>query len=511
MNKQTTILSIIIIIAVNFIASCGSGSSTNTEKNNEQVNGSTPAPTPVPIPAPNPEPAPLPTVLPTGAKVSISPAIIKHTVSPMIQGQGLIYSHEADHIYADGSIAQLYKDVGAGFLRYPGGTVTTMYHWNDLNGQGWTDSWNPNYNRANDALAENYMDLDEYITLCRASNCEPMLGINMSSGRNFDRDEDGLNEAIALLKYCKEKNFEVNYLYLDNENHHKKWPVKEYADLINYYAPALKEHAPNAKLIANWTDKFRTNRSGFKTLLDTAGDNFDYIDVHYYWKWGLATWDMWKATTPMNNVSDEWYKDGGTYTEEITYYNEMMAELGKPNIKLAVMEWNIGPGPHSADPEHTPFKTALMQAEMQMQMMLGGLEIGSLWSTQWPDTGDSSFRFLVDSSDNYQPTPTAKVFELYKHALKGELVQSAATQSQLLTTAVIQGNKAFVYLLNKSDEPEEIYFDISGYDIVAVYQAVSFQDPGVIENIAINKINDYYQTSPLANTLTMFELLIDKQ
>jgi len=406
-------------------------------------------------------------------------------------------------------MAQLYKDVGAGFLRYPGGTVTTMYHWNDLNGQGWSDSWNPSYNRNNDKPPESHMDLDEYMALCRASNCEPMLGINMSSGRNFDRQEDGLNEAIALLKYCKEKNFELTYLYLDNENHHKKWTPEEYANQINYYVPALRENAPNAKLIANWTDKFQTNRGSFKTLIDIAGDNFDYIDVHYYWKWGVASWDLWKATTPMKNQT-KWYKNGGTFVEEIAYFNKMMVDLGKPHIKLAVMEWNIGPGPHSSDPEHTPYKTALMQSEMQMQMMLSGLEIGSLWSTQWPGS-DNSFRFLVDSNDSYQPTPTAKVFELYKHALNGVLVQSTSEENQILTAAVIKGDRAFIYLLNKSDEQEELYIDFNSYDIVGIDQAVSLKAPGVIENIAVEKVDGYYQASVLANTLTMFELVVKKQ
>lgn len=42
----------------------------------------------------------------------------KHVISPMIQGQGLIYCFEANSIYADGSMAQLYKDAGAGYLRY---------------------------------------------------------------------------------------------------------------------------------------------------------------------------------------------------------------------------------------------------------------------------------------------------------------------------------------------------------------------------------------------------------
>ena len=218
-------------------------------------------------------------------QLNISGAVKKHTISPMIQGHGLIYSLENDAIYADGEMAQLYKDVGAGYLRYPGGAVTTMYHWNDLCGQGWIDSWNGTYNRQNDAPPADYMDLDEYMLLCYASDVEPMLGINMSSGRNYNRQEDGLNEAVALLKYCAEKDFELKYIYLDNENHYKDWPVAEYANQINYYADSIKKYAPNAKLIANWTDKIQTNVGAFTTLVNTAGHNFDYIDIHWYWKW----------------------------------------------------------------------------------------------------------------------------------------------------------------------------------------------------------------------------------
>jgi len=455
--------------------------------------------TPVPPPAPPP----------TGIEVSIDGTIIAHSISTMIQGQGLIYSHEADHIYTDGSMAQLYKDVGAGFLRYPGGAVTTMYHWDDLNGHGWIDSWNGTYDRKNDASPNDYMDLDEYMALCRAANCEPMLGINMSSGRNHNRQEDGLNEAIALLQYCKEKNFDVKYLYLDNENHHKKWTAEEYATQINYYAPSLKELAPDAKLIANWTAALRTNKSSFSTLLNIAGDNFDYIDIHYYWKWGVASWEEWKAKTPMENET-EWY-DGGTYVEEINYFNNMMAELGKPEIQLAVMEWNIGPGPHNADPYHSHFKTALMQSEMQMQMMLGGLEIGSLWSTQWPNSSNSDFRFLVDSDDNYKPTPSARIFELYKYAINGDLVQSTSAEIQIMTTAVIQDNNTmFLYVLNKKDTSENIYINLNGYNILAVNRAVTFVDPGVVENKEVTKQNGYYETTILENTLTMIELHIEQ-
>jgi alpha-L-arabinofuranosidase len=443
-----------------------------------------------------------------GTQIFVDASQKKHTISPMIQGQGLIYCFEYDALYKDGGMAQLYKDVGAGYLRYPGGAVTTMYHWNDLNGQGWIDHWNGTYNRANDANPEDYMDMDEYMILCNAAGVEPMLGINMSSGRNYDRQEDGLNEAIDLLKYCNEKGFEVKYLYLDNENHHKGWSAEEYAAQINYYAPALKEQMPNAKLIANWTDKFKTNTGSFTTLVKRAGHNFDYIDVHWYWKWENGSWDLWIAKTPMENET-RWY-DGGTYVEEMEYFKELMTSLGKPQIKLASMEWNLGPGKYKDDPDHTRFKTALMQSEIQMQMMLGGLEIASLWSTQWPDDEESDFRFLVSSSNNYQPTPTAEMFKLYKHALNGELVYSASGDSRILTAAVIQKDeKGLVFLLNKNKEDINISLKLTGYQILEVNQMVSFIDPGILEEQEITKDDGKYMTTLPKYSLSMFEFSLE--
>ncbi len=437
-------------------------------------------------------------------QINVNSAIKIHTVSPMIQGFGLIYSFEADDIYADGSMAQLFKDVGAGYLRYPGGAVTTMYHWNDLNGHGWTDNWNGTYDRANDQDPQNYMDLDEYMALCEAAELEPMLGINMSSGRNYNRQEDGLKEAVSMLKYCKEKNYEVKYLYLDNENHHKKWPPEEYGNQIVYYVDSIKKYAPDAKLIGNWTDKFRTNKGSFRTLLNIAGDYIDYMDVHWYWKWENGSWDEWKAKTPMENET-EWYPNGGTFVEEIEYFNNLMVELGKPHIKLASMEWNLGPGKYKDDPTHSRFKTALMQSEMQMQMMQGGLEIASLWSTQWPDDSESDFRFLVSSSNNYQPTPTAKFYELYKYALNGDVVQSSSTHTQVMCTSVIKDDKAFVFLLNKANQELYVNISLAGNEIQAVNQALTFKNPGVLESINVELNDNHYKLFTPENTLTMIE------
>ncbi|MCA0892161.1 carbohydrate binding domain-containing protein [Microbulbifer agarilyticus] len=447
----------------------------------------------------------------------------QHTVHPMIQGQGLVYSEEADLIYADGSMAQLFKDVGAGFLRWPGGTVTTMYHWNNLSGVGWVDNWDPGYNPDNNAAPTEYMDLDEYMALTAAAGTEPMLGINMSSGIEWDREEEALQEATDMIAYCLSNSFDVKYFYLDNETYHhgngynkdrdgdgEAWTPETYAQQINIYAAAIKALVPDAILIANWTDKVRTNTGAYTTLINVAGDNIDYIDVHWYWKWGTSNWDAWKAKTPMENET-EWY-DGGTFVEEMGYFNDLTASLGKPHIKLAALEWNIAPGDHNTNPDHTPFMTALMASEMQMQFIQGGLELGAMWTTQWEGSSQAEFQFLVNSDDGYNPAPMAKVFELYKHAIGGQVVSSSASDGKVLSAAVVNGDKAYVYLLSKKDAQDNAEIILNGYDVLSVENAYRFADPGVISNIGLwqNTTGGNYFATLKPNTLTMIELNVER-
>src|SRR5690554_4248263 len=137
-------------------------------------------------------------------------------VSSLLMGFNLIYPHEKDAIWQDGKITSFLKDVNVGFIRYPGGTVCSYYHWDALTGEGWVDSWDPE-KPVTPKPGSEFMDIDEYMALVKTSGATPLVGINMSSGWRWDRKQDGLNEAVALMKYCRDKHFNVKYWYLDNE------------------------------------------------------------------------------------------------------------------------------------------------------------------------------------------------------------------------------------------------------------------------------------------------------
>src|SRR3546814_14000251 len=71
------------------------------------------------------------------------------------------YSPDNDWNSHDGKIPSLLEQLGTRVLRYPAGTVVTFFHWEQPTGQGWKDSWAPDFNKARNTDPASFMDIDE--------------------------------------------------------------------------------------------------------------------------------------------------------------------------------------------------------------------------------------------------------------------------------------------------------------------------------------------------------------
>jgi hypothetical protein len=371
-------------------------------------------------------------------------------VSDKLMGFNLIYPHEKNSIWQDGKIAGYLKDVNVGFLRYPGGTVCSYYHWNALTGEGWKDSWDPD-NPVTPKAPSGFMDVDEYIELVRSTGATPLVGINVSSGWRWNRQQEGLEEAIALMQYCKDKNFEVKYWYLDNEpyqhdsNGGSKTP-EQYADLINTYVPVMKAFDPNIKTIVNWNAGYRNKRAEHERLIKRAGNNIDIVDVHWYWSWSDTSWEKWLGKTPMV----EW--TGYNYMEDIRYFKQMVEDFGFPDIEMASLEWNTGP--ISIGNSLTASRAAFAQSEMMMQFIAGGLDYAVFWPIHWPDQS-SKPRSFVDTSDN-SANPNYQLFKFLGQMQGGSSIETTVSKNKedVLILAVQDKNQNTlrICVLNKNTE-----------------------------------------------------------
>ena len=66
------------------------------------------------------------------------------TVSERLLGFNIVYAKNPDSLWTSGVLTRAIKDVNPGFLRYPGGTVNTYFHWEHPTGNGWEDLWDVN-------------------------------------------------------------------------------------------------------------------------------------------------------------------------------------------------------------------------------------------------------------------------------------------------------------------------------------------------------------------------------
>ncbi len=403
-------------------------------------------------------------------------------------GFNIVYVYEKDAPWKDGKddVPALLKTLKTKPLRYPGGTVTTFYHWNKLTGQGWADSWNPAFDSSKNTPPSAYMNVDEYLALTKKLNTEPLVGINMGSGRKYNREKDGIEDAKSLMKYCISKGVRVKYFYLDNEPYQPDanftYTAEQYAESVNEYASAMRKIDPAIKIIVNT----HPNKDLYtKTLVTNAGKNIDYVDVHFYWKFKKATFQNWKAEPKMTHRGEL------PYSEQRSIFKKIFAEAGHPNIDLMVLEWNIGPN-GTGNPAPTEAEAALMVAEQFTQFIQSGLYMSCFWPISTPHKSDWSNRTLLDAQDNYKPNKVYDMFKLYADVLGKEQIKTTVSADRLITTAVKSksGDEMWLYMVNKNLDNPSINVNISLNNFKASgFSAVGFESSDTREgSLDIKKV-----------------------
>jgi alpha-L-arabinofuranosidase len=441
----------------------------------------------------------------------------KNTTSPvsnLLMGFNVIYPHEKNAIWQDGKIAAYLKDVNVAFIRYPGGTVCSYYHWNTLTGEGWKDSWDP----ANPVTAKSpseFMDMDEYMALVKTTGATPLVGINMSSGWRWNRKEDGIKEAIALMQYCKDKNFKVEYWFLDNEpyqddsNGGAKTP-EQYGNLINTWVPAMKAFDPAIKIVANWNAGFKNKRTEFEKLIQLAGANIDVLDAHWYWSWSDTSWEKWLEKTPMT----QW--TGFTYESDIQYFKQMVKDMGFPDIRLASLEWNTGPT--KVGNSLTASRAAFVHAEMMMQFISGGLDYAAFWPIQWPDEASKTRSFVNTTTNTANPN-----YQLFKYLGKmqaGMLIGAQITKAgkDMVSIAVQDADQKTLRICVLNKNTKDVVTDIQMnlfpgmfFKEAQMYTTSSDGSNYILANVKLLKSDQAETSRFLSKSISLTMLTFEKQ
>ena len=266
---------------------------------------------------------------------------------------GGVYDPESSFADENGirtDVRELSKRLAPPVLRFPGGTVMSIYHWEDAIGPVeqrirrknliWGGELSPEFGTA------------EFIRYCRALGAEPMICVNMASGTP--------EEASRWVEYCNgtgntyyanlrrshgyEEPFDVKYWCIGNECYAE--PDIGTQHDVNIYIRDAKEFIKFMKL----TDKrIKTvlvgcdDESWNKTVLDALHGMCDYLSLHHYsGENGKGIYGPFEGEKLLTAMVDAAAKLVEQYPEEVTdfpvWYRFPPREKG---IQLAVDEWNI--------------------------------------------------------------------------------------------------------------------------------------------------------------------------
>lgn len=401
------------------------------------------------------------TVAPTVRRnnITVDSEQVIGSISPLLIGANVIYHLDKDAYWRSDLLPAALKEIKIGFLRYPGGSITSTYHWQNPTGQTWNiDSWSPSFN-GQYADPADWMSFDEYMAIVEETGATPLVGINIASGHKFNRVQEAVAEAQAFVRYAREKGYCVKHWFLDNEVYLPQSYVtltpEEYAGYINLYSEAMREIDPEIKIVINWRQRWEP---AWGTILDLAGHNIDYIDMHSYWSWNSATFARWTERPLMRAVNL-------TYEDTIRLFKSAIGQRGL-DIKLSFLEWNVGP---PASPGLiSPYQAGLMNAETFMQFVRGGLDAAAFWPVHFD--GDWHTRSMISRSElsngRLKPMPVYDVFSLYASVLGDNLIHSESDQEGTLTFAALsqERDRLTVYLLRKDESYTPVSLDLGGFD-----------------------------------------------
>ena len=423
--------------------------------------------------------------------VDVYPATFQHKIGDELAGANVVYSWEKDSFWAGNTVRSNLVDLGVAFIRYPGGEVADFYHWQNPNGLGWTDSWAVN----STVDATNWMSLGEYMAHVDATGAQPLLGINVDSGHVYsNRLQEAIAEATNMVSYALTNGYAVKNWFIGNESYHDSprsptgstnpmMTVTQYANYINQYANAMRAVDPEIKIVANWNNSWS---SQYTTLLNLAGTNIDMLDIHCYWNYDHATWSNWISEMPMQH-------GGISYQAKFEQFRTNLDTRGYTNIQIGMLEYNRGPHSTSPSAPDLPgrYQTALMNSEILLQSVEGGLDAGCLWPMTPPgDDPDTENKAVFGTNSSHTPNPVFYPLKWFGAVSGQHSVRSTNSWAGTYTTAALNPieNVLTTFILRKAQFEALIELDSHGFGDSTNASIQTFQASGGILTSDVSQI-----------------------
>ncbi len=235
------------------------------------------------------------------ASVTVHVDQVTAEISPLIYGQFIEHLGRAIYggIYEPGSplsdkhgfrkdVLEKVQALRTPLMRYPGGTVTKIYHWKD--GIGPKENRPVRRNLIWGGEDTNHVGTDEFMSYSQLIGAAPFITVNMSTGTAEEASEwveycnaDGNSYFAALRRqHGHAEPYRVKYWGLGNEEAAREdaGVLQNPADYVQkawFFAKLMKLQDPSIELIMVGDDEHWN-----KTILESLHPIADYISLHLY-------------------------------------------------------------------------------------------------------------------------------------------------------------------------------------------------------------------------------------
>jgi alpha-L-arabinofuranosidase len=337
-------------------------------------------------------------------------------------------------------------------LRFPGGCITTAYHWRFGTG--------PNHLRPVhlDPVFKSDMSYDfgtdEYLEFCSNAGITPVVCLNIGTGTP--------TEAAEWATYCADwfrsrgRELPLIYWQLGNEQdgywERSHMNGEMYAEVIKEMVPGIRKAYPNSKIAALGPEKgfcLDTGKQPWRqTLLDVAGDLIDVIALQLY------------AIVPTNpdaaiqhaNVLQSADRNAKTLSEAA----EDCKRRGLP-VRVALSEWNLWLHASHFDPEG-------FVEPMDIQHGLFASAMFHHLARQSPEMAYAAMYQIIGCMNTFaikgpevKATHMADIFSLYRPAFPGEVLDLTTESPQAVpevaavdALALLRDSDTWIFLSNRS-------------------------------------------------------------
>jgi len=348
------------------------------------------------------------------------------------------------------------RDIGARWLRYPGGEKSDFYLWS----QPPYDAPHPVSLGYYGTVAGQRMDFDAYIAHCRTAGAEPYVVAGYGTEKRTGRTEaQWLESAAAWVRYANvKKKYGVRYWEIGNENwNNGKATPEKMAGIVSRFSRAMKAVDPSIKVGASGN-----SAHWWAAFLPTAAPALDFITLSLYNCWGWKNYDHF-----VRNPDEDTIGDAETALKAI---DTDAPPADRARLRVIVAETNSKDYSDGGWPGANTLGHALVSFDTLGRLMARPRILSAMvWTTRWMNDGEAKKSQWYALGPANETLPTGRAVALWGQFVQGEMlaVSGGAHGVSGYASRSPDGRTLTVWILNRGLTPAN---DIS----VALHSPLSY-------------------------------------